>query len=152
MISGPRETVMLAEQGADVIKVEPPAPGDLTRALGGRRQGMAPTFAVVNRNKRSVVIDLKNAKGVELLKRLIISADLFVQNFRPGTVERMGIGEEALRKVKPNLVYVSISGFGERGPYVHKRTYAPAIQALSGLPPIHADPGTGRPRIVRLIV
>jgi len=152
MISGPMATMILADQGADVIKVEPPATGDLTRALGGRRQGMAPTFAVVNRNKRSVVIDLKNAKGVEVLKRLIISADLFVQNFRPGTVERMGIGEEALRKVKPNLVYVSISGFGERGPYVHKRTYDPVIQALSGLASIQADTDTGRPRMLRVIV
>ena len=113
MISGPMATMILADQGAEVIKVEPPGSGDLTRALGGRRHGMSPTFAVANRNKRSVVIDLKQPNGVELLKRLVARADLMVQNFRPGTVERMGIGESAMRAVKPDLIYVSISGFGE---------------------------------------
>ncbi len=151
MISGPMATMILADQGADVIKVEPPGIGDLTRALAGRKRGMSPTFAVANRNKRSVAINLKDARGVDLLKRMVARADLFVQNFRPGTVERMGIGEGALRAVKPDLVYVSISGFGERGPYVHKRTYDPVIQALSGLASIQADE-SGRPRMMRVIV
>ncbi|MBV8453872.1 MAG: CoA transferase [Deltaproteobacteria bacterium] len=152
MISGPMATMILADQGADVIKVEPPGTGDLTRALAGRRHTMSPTFAVANRNKRSVVIDLKQPRGVELLKRLVAQADLFVQNFRPGTADRMGIGEAALREVKPDLVYVSISGFGESGPYVHKRTYDPVIQALSGLASIQADPESGRPKMLRVIV
>jgi crotonobetainyl-CoA:carnitine CoA-transferase CaiB-like acyl-CoA transferase len=152
MISGPMATMMLADQGADVIKIEPAGTGDLTRALAGRRRGMSPTFAVANRNKRSVAINLKDARGVDLLKRLVARADLFVQNFRPGTVERMGIGEDALRAVRPDLVYVSISGFGERGPYVHKRTYDPVIQALSGLASIQGDPESGRPRMLRVIV
>jgi crotonobetainyl-CoA:carnitine CoA-transferase CaiB-like acyl-CoA transferase len=151
MISGPMATMMLADQGADVIKVEPPGTGDLTRALAGRRRGMSPTFAVANRNKRSIAINLKDSRGIDLLKRMVARADLFVQNFRPGTVERMGIGEEALRAVNPKLVYVSISGFGERGPYVHKRTYDPVIQALSGLASIQADE-SGRPRMLRVIV
>src|ERR1700746_2845880 len=85
MISGPVATMILADQGADVIKVEPPGIGDLTRALAGRRHSISPTFAVAHRNKRSVVVDLKDARGVELLKRLVARADLFVQNFRPGT-------------------------------------------------------------------
>jgi len=152
MISGPMATMILADQGADVIKVEPPGTGDLTRALAGRRHAMSPTFAVANRNKRSVVIDLKRPRGVELLKRLVARADLFVQNFRPGTADRMGIGELALREAKPDLVYVSISGFGEAGPYVHKRTYDPVIQALSGLASIQADPESGRPKMLRVIV
>jgi crotonobetainyl-CoA:carnitine CoA-transferase CaiB-like acyl-CoA transferase len=152
MISGPMATMMLADQGADVVKVEPPGSGDLTRALAGRRHAMSPTFAVANRNKRSVVLDLKHARGVEVLKRLVARADLFVQNFRPGTVDRMGIGESALRAVKPDLVYVSISGFGETGPYVHKRTYDPVIQALSGLASIQGDGASGRPRMIRVIV
>jgi len=151
MVSGPMATQILADQGADVIKVEPPATGDLTRALGGSRRGIAPTFAIINRNKRSIVIDLKEPRGVDLLKDLVRGADLFVQNFRPGAVERMGIGYEALRAVKPDLVYVSISGFGETGPYVHKRVYDPVVQALSGLASIQGD-GTGRPRMMRLIV
>src|SRR5437867_4332774 len=151
MISGPMATMLLADQGADVIKVEPPGIGDLTRALGGPR-GMSPTFSVVNRNKRSIVINLKDRRGIELLERLVASADLFVQNFRPGVAEQMGIGEAALRRIKPNLVYVSISGFGESGPYVHKRVYDPVIQALSGLASIQGDPASGRPRMMRLII
>src|SRR5713101_2664154 len=151
MVSGPMATMMLADQGADVIKVEPPGIGDLTRALAGRHRGMSPVFAIVNRNKRSIVIDLKTARGLELLKQLVATADIFIQNFRPGAADRMGLGEEALRAVKPNLIYVSISGFGERGPYVHKRTYDPVIQALSGLASIQADPD-GRPRMMRVIV
>jgi crotonobetainyl-CoA:carnitine CoA-transferase CaiB-like acyl-CoA transferase len=151
MISGPMATMLLADQGADVIKIEPPGTGDLTRALGGPR-GMSPTFTVVNRNKRSVVLNLKEQQGLAILKRLVATADLFVQNFRPGVAEQMGIGEAALRQIKPNLVYVSISGFGETGPYVHKRVYDPVIQALSGLASIQADPATGRPRMMRLIV
>jgi crotonobetainyl-CoA:carnitine CoA-transferase CaiB-like acyl-CoA transferase len=151
MISGPMATMILADQGADVIKVEPPGTGDLTRALAGRRHTISPTFAVANRNKRSVVIDLKQTRGVELMKRMVARADLFVQNFRPGTAERMGIGEAALREAKPDLVYVSISGFGETGPYAHKRTYDPVIQALSGLASIQADPETGRPKMLRVI-
>jgi crotonobetainyl-CoA:carnitine CoA-transferase CaiB-like acyl-CoA transferase len=152
MLSGPMATMMLADQGADVIKVEPPGIGDLTRALGGAPRGMAPIFATINRNKRSVVLNLRDRKGIELLERLVASADLFVQNFRPGVADRMGIGEAALRRVKPNLVYVSISGFGESGPYVHKRVYDPVIQALSGLAAIQGDVATGRPRMMRLII
>ena len=152
MLSGPMATMMLADQGADVIMVEPPSTGDLTRALGGGSRGMAPTFATINRNKRSVVLNLKDRRGIELLERLVAGADLFVQNFRPGVADRMGIGEAALRRIKPNLVYVSISGFGESGPYVHKRVYDPVIQALSGLASIQGDPVTGRPRMIRLIV
>jgi crotonobetainyl-CoA:carnitine CoA-transferase CaiB-like acyl-CoA transferase len=151
MISGPMATMLLADQGADVIKVEPPGMGDLTRALGGPR-GMSPTFSIVNRNKRSIVINLKDRQGIALLERLVAGADLFVQNFRPGVAEQMGIGEAALRRVKPNLVYVSISGFGESGPYVHKRVYDPVIQALSGLASIQGDPASGRPRMMRLII
>jgi crotonobetainyl-CoA:carnitine CoA-transferase CaiB-like acyl-CoA transferase len=151
MVSGPMATMMLADQGADVIKVEPPGAGDLTRALAGRRRGMSPPFAVINRNKRSIVIDLKTARGLELVKRLVAGADVFIQNFRPGATERMGLGETTLRAIKPDLVYVSISGFGESGPYVHKRTYDPVIQALSGLASIQGDPG-GRPRMMRVIV
>ena len=142
MVSGPMATMILADQGADVIKVEPPTNGDLTRLMGGRKRGMAPTFVIANRNKRSIAIDLKKAEGVALLKRLVAKADLFVQNFRPGAADRMGIGEAALRAVNPSLVYVSISGFGDTGPYIHKRVYDPVIQALSGLTSIQADTAT----------
>jgi crotonobetainyl-CoA:carnitine CoA-transferase CaiB-like acyl-CoA transferase len=152
MVSGPMATMMLAEQGADVIKVEPPGTGDLTRALGGSRRGMAPIFAVINRNKRSIALNLKDRRGLDLLKQLVAGADVFVQNFRPGAAQRMGIGETELRAAKPNLIYVSISGFGETGPYIHKRVYDPVIQALSGLAAIQSDYKTGRPQMMRLIV
>ncbi len=152
MISGPLATMLLGDQGADVIKVEPPGTGDLVRRLGIERGGMTPTFATSNRNKRSVVIDLKSAEGPGVLQRLVAGADVFVQNFRPGAAERMGIGEQALRRLRPDLVYVSISGFGESGPYAGKRVYDPLVQALSGLADVQADRETGRPRMVRLIV
>jgi len=152
MISGPLATRILGDQGADVVKVEPPGGGDLVRRLGSTRRGMAPTFATVNRNKRSLVLNLREARGRQLLERLVAAADVFVQNFRPGTAERMGLGEEKLRRLREDLVYVSISGFGEAGPYARKRVYDPLIQALSGLADVQADRETGRPQMVRLIV
>jgi len=151
MISGPVATMILGDQGADVIKVEPPGRGDLTRMLGGGARPMSPIFATSNRNKRGMILDLKQKRGIEILKQLVAEADVFVQNFRPGAADRMGIGEEALRAVKPDLVYVSISGFGETGPYAQKRVYDPVIQALSGLADIQGGSGK-RPRMLRLIV
>jgi crotonobetainyl-CoA:carnitine CoA-transferase CaiB-like acyl-CoA transferase len=132
--------------------VEPPGTGDLVRELGATRGGLAPTFATSNRNKRSIVIDLKDARGLAALERLVAGADAFVQNLRPGKAEALGVGEAALRRIRPDLLYVSISGFGETGPYAHKRVYDPIIQALSGLADIQADRETGRPRMVRVIV
>jgi crotonobetainyl-CoA:carnitine CoA-transferase CaiB-like acyl-CoA transferase len=151
MISGPVATMILGDQGADVIKVEPPGRGDLTRVLGGGARRMSPIFATSNRNKRGIVLDLKSERGLEVLKQLVATADVFVQNFRPGAAERMGIGEQALRAVKPDLIYVSISGFGDSGPYAQKRVYDPVIQALSGLADIQGGSGK-RPRMLRLIV
>jgi len=152
MVSGPIATMMLAEQGADVIKIEPPGQGDLVRAIGNARSGITPLFATSNRSKRSVVIDLKQSEGVALLKRLVSTADVFVQNFRPGTADRMGIGESVLRAVAPDLIYVSISGFGEKGPCAQQRVYDPIIQARSGLAAMQRDRETGRPRMVRTIM
>ena len=152
MISGPVATRILGDQGADVIKVEAPGLGDLVRHMGAIKAGMSSTFATANRNKRSIVIDLKSDAGREVLFKLVDQADVFVQNFRPGAVDRMGIGEEVLRARNPKLIYVSISGFGEKGPYAHKRVYDPVVQALSGLAAIQGDRDTGRPRMMRLII
>lgn len=151
MVSGPLATMLLGDQGADVIKVEAPA-GDLTRQLGPKRGGTSAIFTTLNRNKRSIVLDLKTAGDRRTFERLVARSDVLVQNFRPGTAERMGLGEAAMRRLRPDLVYVSISGFGERGPYAHKRVYDPIIQALSGLAAIQGDRATGRPRMVRVIV
>ncbi len=149
VISGPLATRILADQGADVIKVEPPA-GDVMRHMGGTG-GLAPTFTTTNRSKRSLVLDLTRAEGLAALRRLVADADVLVQNYRPGAAERMGIGADALRALNPRLVYVSISGFGEEGPYRHKRVYDPLIQGMSGLTEIQGGPGE-RPRLVRVIV
>ncbi len=150
-VSGPLATMILGDQGAEVIKVEPPG-GDHTRSAAGRRGGFSASFLNNNRNKRSICIDLKQPRGLEIVRRLAAGADAFVQNFRPGVAERLGIGEAAIREVSPRIVYVSISGFGEVGPYAHKPVYDPLIQAYSGLATIQAGSDEARPRLVRTIV
>lgn len=152
MISGPLATMILADQGADVIKVENPDGGDHTRAANNRRNGFSASFLNNNRNKRSLTLDLKDPKARDALLRLVATADVFVQNFRPGVAERMGLGETVLRAVKPDLVYVSISGFGETGPFAGKPVYDPLVQAMSGLATIQAGSDHERPRLVRTIV
>ncbi len=152
MISGPMATCVLGDQGADVIKIESPGVGDLVRRLGVPREGITATFATTNRNKRSIVLDLKDDRDRHAFFELVKTADLVVQNFRPGVVDRMGIGFDALRAIKPDLIYVSISGFGEKGPYSGKRVYDPVIQALSGLATIQGDRGTSRPKMMRVVI
>jgi crotonobetainyl-CoA:carnitine CoA-transferase CaiB-like acyl-CoA transferase len=152
MISGPLATMILADQGADVIKVENPQGGDHTRAAANRRGGFSASFLNNNRNKRSIVLDLKTDAARDALLRLVAGADVFIQNFRPGVAERMGLGEAAIREVAPRIVYVSISGFGEDGPFSHKPVYDPLIQALSGLATVQAGSDGERPRLVRTIL
>jgi crotonobetainyl-CoA:carnitine CoA-transferase CaiB-like acyl-CoA transferase len=152
MLSGPWATMILADQGADVIKVEEPRQGDHTRSYGNRKNGFSASFLNLNRNKRSVAIDLKTPKGVELVKRLAASADVLVQNFRPGVVERLGIDEAAIRAVAPSIVYVSINGFGEKGPYAKKPVYDPIVQAFSGLTTVQAGSDVQRPRLIRTVL
>ncbi|MGO9453766.1 MAG: CaiB/BaiF CoA transferase family protein [Candidatus Binataceae bacterium] len=151
MVAGPVATMMLADQGADVIKIESPG-GDLMRHFAYGRGGMGATFLSCNRNKRSVAVDLKSAEGREIVHKLIATADAIVHNFRPGTAERIGLGEAAVRATRADIVYVSISGFGETGPYAGQRAYDPVIQSLSGLADIQRDRDTGRPRMVRTII
>lgn len=152
MLSGPWATMILADQGADVIKVEEPRMGDHTRSNGNRRNGLAASFLNLNRNKRSVSIDLKTPQGVALVKRLAATADVFVQNFRPGVVERLGIDEAAIRAVAPGIVYTSINGFGEKGPYAKKPVYDPIVQAFSGLTTVQAGSDAQRPRLIRTVL
>jgi crotonobetainyl-CoA:carnitine CoA-transferase CaiB-like acyl-CoA transferase len=151
MVAGPVATMMLADQGADVIKVETPG-GDLMRHLSRGRNGMNASFLASNRNKRSLAVDLKTAHGREIVYKLIATADVLVHNFRPGTAERIGLGEDSVRAIRDDIIYVSISGFGERGPYAGQRAYDPIIQAMSGLTDIQREPDTGRPRMVRTII
>jgi crotonobetainyl-CoA:carnitine CoA-transferase CaiB-like acyl-CoA transferase len=151
MVAGPVATMMLADQGAEVIKVEP-LHGELMRHFSSERGGMSGTFLCCNRNKRSLAIDLKTADGIAILRKVIATADAFVHNFRPGTAERIGLGEADVRAARRDIVYVSISGFGETGPYAGQRAYDPVIQALSGLADIQRERDTGRPRMVRTII
>lgn len=152
MVSGPLATQMLADQGAEVIKVENPVGGDFTRLAANRQGGFSASFLNNNRNKRSVALNLKEAEGREALLRLLVGADVFIQNFRPGVIERMGLGEEAVRAVAPDIVYVSISGFGEQGPYAQKPVYDPLVQGLSGLATVQAGADDRRPQLIRTIL
>ena len=152
VIAGPFATMMLADQGADVIKVEGPQRVDHTRSVGFSKSELTATFLNNNRNKRSIALDLKTDTGREALKRLVASADVFIQNFRPGVCERLGIEESQLRAVKPDLIYVSMSGWGDSGPFAHKPVYDPIIQALSGLATVQGGSDEAHPRLVRTIV
>jgi len=151
MVSGPMATMILGDQGADVIKIEPPA-GDIMRHFGVKHRGVSASFLSCNRSKRSLCVDLKSKEGIEIVKKLAATADVLVQNFRPGAIERMGLGEDVIRAIRPDIIYVSISGFGETGPYAHKRVYDPVIQAVSGLADVQANPQTRRPGMVRTII
>ncbi|HJU15450.1 MAG TPA: CoA transferase [Stellaceae bacterium] len=151
-VSGPLATMILADQGADVVKVEAPDSGDHTRAAGNRRAGFSASFLNNNRNKRSIAVDLKHPGGRTAVLRLAAGADVFVQNFRPGVAERLGLGEAAVRAAAPTIVYVSISGFGEKGPYAAKPAYDPVIQGFSGLATVQAGSDEARPRLVRTIL
>ena len=132
-LPGPYLTLMLADHGAEVIKVEAPGEGDPTRHLGPRDGGETVYFRTLNRGKKSVVVDLKNPQDREALLKLCDSADVFVESFRPGVVERLGVGYEALRARNPRIVYCSISAFGQHGPYRERPAHDLAVEALSGV-------------------
>ena len=151
MVAGPVACMMLGDQGASVIKVEP-TNGELMRRFDSGRNGMSPFFLSCNRNKRSLAVDLKSDEGLEIVRKLIATAAVVVHNFRPGVAERVGLGEDAVRAIRPDVIYVSITGYGEHGPYAGQRAYDPVIQALSGLADIQRDPETQRPRMVRTII
>ena len=152
VISGPLSTMILADQGAEVIKVENPDGGDFTRALSNRRGGFSASFLNNNRSKRSIAVDTKTPEGMEIVKKLLSTADVFIQNMRPGVVERIGLGEEEVRKISPEIIFVSISGFGHEGPYSQRPVYDPLVQALSGLTTIQGGSDEARPKLVRTIV
>jgi crotonobetainyl-CoA:carnitine CoA-transferase CaiB-like acyl-CoA transferase len=147
VVSGPLCAQILGDLGADVTKLEAPE-GDTTRRLGPPfKDGLTPLFAHCNRNKRSLVLDLKMPEGVAAARRLAQRSDVLVENFRPGVAERLGIGYAALAAENPRLVYVAISGFGPDGPYAEQPAYDMVIQALSGL--AHAQKEGGQPRLIR---
>jgi formyl-CoA transferase len=134
VLLGPFATQHLADMGADVIKVEPPE-GDLLRLSGGsmgRDKSMGPIYMAANRNKRSLCLDLKKPKAVEVLKGLIRNADLFIHNSRPSAIERLGLGYEDLKKVNPSIIYAYSLGYARKGPYGHKPAFDDLVQGVSG--------------------
>lgn len=152
MASGPLATSILADQGADVIKIEGPGRGDGLRTIGPTRGGMSAIFTGFNRGKRAIAIDLREPRGVEFLDRLVAEADVLVQNFRPGATHRMGIDADRYRAKHPELIYVSVSGFGEEGPMAQSAVYDSVMQAYSGVAMHQADLETGEPCFVRNVV
>jgi len=151
VVLGPWAAQTLGDLGADVIKIEPPE-GDTTRRLGpARHPGMAAFYLACNRNKRSLVLDLKQAAGRGALLRLAATADVILHNFRPGPAARLGLEYEAFRAVNPRLVYCATYGFRARGPYGDKPAYDDVIQAAAGLASLQA-PLVGEPRYVPTIV
>ena len=151
MVSGPVGAMILADQGAEVIKVEPVS-GELVRHMAAPHNGLNPVFFSCNRGKKSIALDLKSDEGKDILFKLAENADVFMQNFRPGAIDRMGFGEKVIRKLNENIIYVSISGFGSVGPYANSRVYDPIIQALTGATDIQADRATGEPKMFRIII
>ena len=144
--------MLLGDQGADVIKVESTEAPDHARGAGYGSDTFTATFLNNNRSKRGMTLNLKSEKGKEILFKLAETADVLIQNFRPGVVERLGVGEDEIRKINPNIIYTSISGFGESNPWSHKPVYDPIIQAISGLTTIQAGSDEERPRLVRTIL
>ncbi|WP_297990977.1 CaiB/BaiF CoA-transferase family protein [uncultured Anoxybacillus sp.] len=144
VLAGPYATMILGDLGADVIKVEAPGGSDDTRFWGPPFQnGMSAYYAAVNRNKRNITINLKEEKGKETIRRLVKTADVFIHNFKTGTMERLGLGYDELSPINPKLIYCSITGFGETGPYHHLAGYDYIIQAMSGWMSINGTEQSG---------
>lgn len=144
VVSGPYATMMMADMGARVIKVEVPGRGDDTRLFGPLIEGESPYYMTLNRNKESITLDLKKPEGKELLWKLVKKADIIVENYRPGVLDRLGFGYEKLKQVNQRVVLGSISGFGQTGPYRDRAGYDVLGQAMSGMMSINGWPG-GKP-------
>ncbi|KQP13150.1 CaiB/BaiF CoA-transferase family protein [Pseudorhodoferax sp. Leaf267] len=147
VLSGPIAAGMLADQGADVVKIESPD-GDTSRRIGPRKADISAMFLAANRGKRSLVLDLKQPAAQDIVRELAQRADVLIENFRPGAMDRLGLGHEALLKLNPRLVYLSISGFGQTGPNAGERAYDAVIQAVSGISASHRNQISGDPQVL----
>lgn len=144
VLVGPYTTMILADLGAEVIKLEMPKTGDDARAFPPHINGESAYFMSLNRNKRSMTLNLKSEQGKELFIEMVKTVDIVVENFRPGTMERLGIGYDVLREVNPGLIYAAASGFGQTGPYSHRPAYDAIVQAMGGIMSITGQNG-GKP-------
>lgn len=145
MIAGPAAASILADQGADVIKVEPPGIGDVMRYLGASRGGVSGLFQNSNRGKRSIAIDLKSTEGMEVIRRLVPTVDVVLHNFRNGVAERLGIDYTSLRAENPEIIYLWVNGFGASGEMSPKAAFDNVIQAFAGVAQSQSDAKTGEP-------
>ena len=142
IMAGPMCTMLLADMGANVIKIERPGTGDDTRRMGTRlTNDIAGGFLALNRNKRSIALDLRSEDGKAVFRRMAETADIMVENFRPGVMDRLGLGYDALAEINPRLIYASISGFGGTGPYRNRGGFDLVAQGMSGLMSITGFPG-----------
>ena len=148
-LTGPYAAALMADQGADVIKVERPGIGDIARWVGVAVNGMSSLYLVCNRGKRSIVADLSKPGGSRGRRRLAAECDVFLQNYRPGVMDKLGLGYEDVKAVNPGVVYASLSGFGSTGPYRDRSAYDTVIQAYGGLAMNQADPYDGVPVFLR---
>ncbi|MHB8466839.1 MAG: CaiB/BaiF CoA transferase family protein [Acidimicrobiales bacterium] len=148
-LTGPYAAALLADQGAEVIKIERPGIGDIARWVGVAVNGMSSLYLVCNRGKRSIAVDLQQPDGVDIVRALAARSDVFVQNYRPGVMDKLGLGYEAVRAINPDIVYASLSGFGTEGPYRDRSAYDTVIQAYAGLAANQADPRDGIPVFLR---
>jgi CoA:oxalate CoA-transferase len=139
-IAGPLAGTLLADMGADVIKVEPPQ-GDMARATPPIRNGESVSFVALNRNKRSLVLDLKRPEATEILRKLAATSDVFLEAYRPGLLDKLGLGADAVKTVNPRIVYTSVSGFGQSGPYRKRAGVNLIIEAFSGVLSVTGEPG-----------
>lgn len=148
VIAGPLASFYLAQLGAEVIKIESPNGGDVSRAAGSKdlNEGDTPTgFASINAGKSSLAVDMRDPRGAALIRQLAADADVFIENFRPGVVEKYGLGEAALRALNPELIYCSISGYGQTGAWAGRGAYDHVIQALTGMMMMSGDAGDDAP-------
>lgn len=141
VLAGPYCTMLLADFGADVIKIEPPKVGDDSRAFGPFVGTESAYFMSLNRNKRSMSLDFKNTKHIELFKEMVTKADIVVENYRPGTMDKFGLSYETLKNINPKLIYAACSGFGRTGPYTKKPAYDIIVQAMGGIMSITGEEG-----------
>ena len=151
-ITGPLAAGMLVDQGADCVKVEQAPTGDVVRWLGSTVAGISAMFQAANRGKRSIVLDLRQADGLAILRDLVADADVLVQNFRPGVAERLGVAYEDIRSIQPDIVYADLTGFGTSGPYSHRRVYDTVIQAQSGLAASQTGLNDDQPKFLKQLV
>src|SRR5438477_8803188 len=140
VMAGPFCTMLLADLGADVVKIEPPR-GDSTRTMPGAVGTDSPSFNAVNRGKRSIIVDLKTARGVDVVKRLARTADILVENYRPGVMESLGLDFTTMSAINPRLIYASISGYGQTGPQKNKGGFDLVAQGVSGIMSVTGEPG-----------